>query len=126
MANSIYFNDIRICRASNTIFEIMYTKLKEMYIRKKINNARIFVLIDSLDQETYGYGCVSCKIDQFFKFREDYVIFANMLLEVINSIPNEYGISEESGIIERIKEFHLHLSQLINSNESIGSTGSHE
>jgi len=126
MSNALYYNNQCFWHASNWVFQVVYESLYEIYLQNEIQNKNIKEFIESIDQETYGYGCVPRDLDKYLKTKEDYLILTDMVKKVIELVPTKYGLSEDDSVIARISEFYKNLLQLINSNEHIGFADFHE
>jgi len=118
MANTMWYKKALLCRASNRVFEIMYELLEKIYKEKQMNITSIKSLIEALDQETYGYGCVSKDLEEYFKTKSDYLTFAEMINDVIQKIPPKYGLAKDDPAIIRISELYTNLLKLIDSMKS--------
>jgi hypothetical protein len=91
MANRLQRGDKTIWRCSNGLLEVMYTTLVTLANNEPstLSNS-IKDLIDHLDQETYGYGCIYLDLDDYLSTAKEWKDFALLVKKAINLAQQKY------------------------------------
>jgi hypothetical protein len=90
VANILKINEKR-WECSNGYFHVMYEELKEISANQEISfREAIDSLIDSLDQELYGIGCISRKLTNYLTKPEEWLEFAGLVKQAAGNAARKY------------------------------------
>lgn len=97
MSIRVFLNKNLLLHLKNTLFDALYKNIIEIIESENIIlEPSMQKLLNDLDQETYGYGCVYADVAEHLKTRDEFSLLANLIKKALDKEQSsDYKFSKE-------------------------------
>ena len=108
MSVIIDLHNKKILKVQNSIFALIHETIVELIEEKKIDTGQnIALFLKKTDQDIYGPGAVSADLENYFKTKQDMLLFAS-LVKVTIELKHE-NFNRFIGCVDHLWEFYNKL-----------------